>query len=295
MLTTLIDWWDNIMHYELTPLLENILSSAPFTNPIPSDVWDYGEFSSWNELILDLISDIIDDNIKKYFIDNEPEDFCSDDFSWLDHILRINNKPDVNVLAILESRMRERFRAIRCYHATRAYDIKSFYDHGLLPLDPKQAQDRIREIFLNNNFPEITDEIFDKTISDLNYYLEAKKNAGETGINFVLNKYILLGSHYLKAGSEYSQNIVRRLSSDNSMSERYLSIFTENSQPILLICNIPLDMIPTRLINSLIRTSLYSAFRQLIEDMSSHIPDGGVVTNDIVPPEHIIDHAIIPV
>lgn len=275
-------------------------SDEIFYRPAPLSVWHYENYASWKGVFWRLISDVVDEEVKASFVSNPPEDddFTIDDFSWLTTLLSQCNRPRTCVLTLLEERVRSHYQLIRCYHATRTDDIASYYRHGLLPLDPSATHDKVRRIFLTDQYPEITESIFTNAVAhpDLIQYLDAKNLAGEIGISFVLNKHISLRegyNHYLKYGSEYAQALICRLSPDRSQSNNYIRDYSSHSTPILFVCDVPLNIVRSGLISSLIRSGLYSIFKGLVENMDSYIPDGGIVTDTGVPADSIVGHAVI--
>lgn len=284
----------------ITELEEAQYVDEIFHRPAPLNVWHYENYASWKDVFWRLISDVVDEEVKASFVSNPPEDddFTIDDFSWLTTLLSQCNRPRTCVLTLLEERVRSHYQLIRCYHATRTDDIASYYRHGLLPLDPSATHERVRRILLTGQYPEITESIFANAVAhpDLIRYLEAKNLAGEIGISFVLNKYISIRegyNHYLKYGSEYAQALVCRLSPDRSQSNNYIRDYSSHTIPILFVCDVPLNIVRSSLVSTLIRSGLYSIFKGLIENMDSYIPDGGIVTDTGVPADSIVGHAVI--
>jgi len=94
--------------------------------------------------------------------------YC-DDLSWLDNIIRSVRGLDVDSKELLAERLGDRYRAIRAFHGTRTADLESIYQRGLAPLDPKVVQEKARQMFVSDTFPEVTAERLQEAIERCGY------------------------------------------------------------------------------------------------------------------------------
>ncbi len=108
----------------------------------PADVWDYGNFDTWQPTAWSLAETFIDAAIRAEFLRAPPEYVVSDDLSWLDAIIRRTTGELIDSKLEMTALLQAHYTAIRACHATNTADVDAYYHHGLLPLDPGVVHDR---------------------------------------------------------------------------------------------------------------------------------------------------------
>lgn len=122
----------------------------------PGHVWNWPVLSSWRASVWELLGDIVNNDVRRAFVDSPPEYVVCDDFSWLDEIILAVRGKQLDSAGLLTKWLRRRYRALRAVHGTRTADLDSFYQNGLLPLVLQAIHEQARRIFLGAAFPELS-------------------------------------------------------------------------------------------------------------------------------------------
>lgn len=126
----------------------------------------------------------------------------------------------------------QQYKHIIFYHATSTNNLKSYLIEGLLPMNVEQMLTYVRSLFNQKDFPEITDEKFQKAVNSQN------TEQREGIICFAFDSDELFeeaSSHYLVYGSEYVLHIAQNL---GKQYPKYLeSVLT----PTLFKCKISIS------------------------------------------------------
>lgn len=139
----------------------------------------------------------------------------------------------------------EYYEYIVFYHATATDNLDSYIKNGLLPMDVNTMNQYTRNIFNAKDFPEITDQVFQKT-------LDAQDIERREGIIcFAFDKEELLeesSSHYLVYGSEYVLCIAQHLEETGNKYPKYLE---EKLTPTIFKCKININDLVNETIQSI--------------------------------------------
>ncbi|HUX01268.1 MAG TPA: hypothetical protein VMY35_09865 [Phycisphaerae bacterium] len=126
---------------------------------------------------------------------------------------------------------RRRYSHIRVYHGCRPEDIKNYYRKGLLCRDKAALIERFRSIFLTRDFPELTEEMLQQSLTI------RSDDDGELCLAIDDRHIITQCGHYLIYGSEYLAALVIQLPIKNS--EQYLAVLRKIGKPTFYEINLP--------------------------------------------------------
>ncbi len=223
----------------------------------PNDVWDWQSYHTWNAEIWDLLTPVITDEVKTTFLASPPEYLVSDDLSWLDDIVFEVEDRSISIKTFLAGELRSRFRAFRAIHGTKAKSPQIFFETGLKPLNPEHVHARAREIFLSGNFPELSDAHLEAAIKDVGVGTRAGR------VWFEGNESLLVehACHYMLYGSEYLTAIAANMKGTRD----YRRVLKEIDQPLVLICDVPLDLMSDHMLEEFSGTALEMVFQELLD------------------------------
>ena len=259
--------------------------------PLRDDVWYIGEFETWKDIFFNLISDVVNQDVLTAFQANRPENFSSENFEWLNTLARTTNGSFVDVPSLLERRVKERYRAIRAYHGTRTDNITSFYVHGLLVLNPDKVKASVRENFLCERFPEVTETALTEAFEYVDLWREPRENT----VYFFTNHNMHSGmcsNHYMSYGSEYMLSIICHLG--RAFDSSYQEVIQETGRSTIIVCDVPLVLIPPPTLTALVKESLYDIFSSLLgADYNYQRGYGNLYIIGSLPAENVISHHTI--
>lgn len=112
----------------------------------------------------------------------------------LESYIEIYNIKDTigeDIIIDVQNYIKSNFKYILLYYATATDHISSYLNKGLLQLEYKRMIDYARSIFNQQEFPEITDDIFNKAIDDV---ITNNKNFKEHKENIIC--FQLMMSYY---------------------------------------------------------------------------------------------------
>lgn len=253
----------------------------------PDRTWDYRAYQTWRDEIWVLLAELVDHDVRSAFIADPPEYIVSDDLSWLDSIIRKVKFHDVDSKSFLVEKLHQRYDALRAVHGTRTADLARFYREGLRPLDPAAAHEQARQIFLGDDFPELSEMDLARSIGDVG------TETREGRVYFEANEQMLIdfAGHYMLYGSEYLVAIAARLKGRGMRD--YRQVLKTNGTPTLFICDVPLRLIEPQLISEFAGNALEMVFQELV-DGSSFKPDryrgAGFWISEKLPPTHMVGH-----
>jgi len=134
--------------------------------------------------------------------------------------------------------LQERYRALRAVHGTRTSDLGTFYKGGLKRLQPEFFHDQAREIFLNGDYPELSEEKLQDAITAVGSELRSGRVYFEANENMLID----LCGHYMLYGSEYLICIAANLDGPRD----YRQVLKTRGVPTLFICDVPLELLSER-------------------------------------------------
>ena len=251
----------------------------------PENVLNWQKYSSWRDEFWRILDDLIDEEIKVSFLNHPPEFIACDDLTWLDEIIWKVKAIDINSKEMLSDRLLQRYKAIRAVHGTRTADIRSFYTDGLLPLVPEMVHERASLIFLQGNFPELTEKDLENAI------VQVGSDLREGRVYFEANEAMLLEHccHYMAYGSEYLLALAAHL----GRSRDYRQTLKKFGEPTVFVCDIPLSMMSSYTLDELSGVALSMIFENLLEG-DRYEPDllrgFGFCIRQPLAPMHIVGH-----
>lgn len=222
----------------------------------PVDVWNHREYSSWRADIWQLIDDFADTKIRSAFLVSPPEYVVGDDLSWLDDLIYAEKRIMIDSKAELAERLRVRYRALRAVHGTRTSELRTFYEGGLKRLQPESFHNQAREIFLNGDYPELSEKHLQNAIAAVKSDLRSGR------VYFEANETMLIDlcGHYMLYGSEYLICIAAHLGDLRD----YRQVLKTSGVPTLFICDVPLDFISGHTLQEFAGEALASVFQELL-------------------------------
>jgi len=182
---------------------------------------------------------------------------------------------------------RRRYSHIRVYHGCRPTDVQSYYEKGILPsVELKDVQvDRFREIFLNDNFPELTEEMLKQSIKKIG------PKEDELSLDIDDRFIIEYGGYYLIYGSEYMGNLVSNLPIENI--EKYRSVLRKIGKPTFIEINL------SNTVEYVSDNDIFNVICRMITEWTaclaysetqSHLFGCTFELSELLPPEHIYSH-----
>jgi hypothetical protein len=246
MLVELLGYEDK----KITPLYKE-------RKPAPADVWNLRDYSTWRDDIWRLIDDFADTKVRSAFLASPPEYVVGDDLRWLDDLVYAEKRIMIDSKAELTERLRGHYRALRAVHGTRTSDLSTFYESGLKRLHPESFHDQAREVFLNGDYPELSEERLQDAITAVGSDLRSGR------VYFEANETMLIDlcGHYMLYGSEYLICIAAHLGG----SRDYRQILKARGVPTLFICDVPLDFIGEQTLQEFAGEALELVFQELLD------------------------------
>lgn len=102
--------------------------------------------------------------------------------------------------------MHSEYKGLRGFHGCRPRDVESYYRYGIQPANHRELDTQARQIFLTDEFPEVSAETIDNAIVRIG-------SSDEHRVHAILDDRVLLNraGHYLIYGSERVCAIAARL------------------------------------------------------------------------------------
>lgn len=225
-------------------------------------VLEWRTFNIWSKQIKRITRDLLSKDVLEEFKSENAPEIYSDDIGWLEDIVeRVNPEAAGGDLEHeLTIRLMKYYSAVRAFHASCPHDVMSYYEKGLLPLDPEAARIAVKGHFLGGDFPELSESNLDAAIKDTS--LETR----EGRIYFNLDERFLIEhcGHYLLYGSEYATGVAASLNRNRTdKTKNYKKSLKNLGRPTMFICDVPWDMISEGTKSELTRTFLAELFRHL--------------------------------
>lgn len=194
-------------------------------------IFDYESPNLWSHYIDDIMKKYLDEKDIKSLLIMSTED---NRYIEIEDIYELSSE---EIFCDIERYLNENDCYILLYHATATNNIESFLEKGLCKLNPSEKNKYARELFNQEEFPELTDEIFEKALEEHMKYITMKLR--EDRISFMTNKKHLLENenHYLVYGSEYIFILSQKL------GYTYKSVLREKLKPTLLTCKVPINQL----------------------------------------------------
>ncbi|MAZ69785.1 hypothetical protein [Porticoccus sp.] len=221
----------------------------------PTDVFHWQDIESWKGVIWRIMDDVLTEAVKSAFLQSPPEYVVGDDLSWLNTIVLNVLHEDIDSKQLLAERFDSHYKALRVYHGARAENLTSYYEKGLIPLNPDTMHERARNIFLSGQYPELTEELLEKAIAAVGHEYRGGR------VYFEANEKLLINQcgHYMLYGSEYLACIAVNLPSRN-----YQSDLKKIGRPVMLVCDVPIEMISGSVMLELAGWCLQMIFENLL-------------------------------
>lgn len=248
-------------------------------------IWNWQEYNTWNDIIWNLISDVVDDSVQQAFLDSPPEYVVGDDLEWLDDIIFTVKGLNIDSKGLLTDRIKKHYKCFRAAHCTRTSNISSYYVKGIQPLDVAVFNARAREVFLSGEFPELNAKKLEGAIQAVG------SNCRENRVYLDGNERLLIKkcAHYLLYGSEYLLAISIQMNGDGY----YHKALKRCGIPTVFICDIPLGLIGESTIKQYAGTALASIFQELLDGDNYQAltwRGAGICLFETLPPESIVGH-----
>src|ERR1051326_7660232 len=173
-----------------------------------------------------------------------------DSESWQPLVKRTNGKRQSAQTILLH--FREAYSAIELYHASRPFDVQTFYSEGLRLADHEKLTARASEIYLSGAFPEIDEALFNKAVSGL--------SGIDHGLSYLyLDRDGLIEhcGHYLIYGSEHICGIAAGLMRERrSDFPDYRQVLKRFGRPAIIRFSVPVGKLDDSDLDELARDAL---------------------------------------
>jgi len=199
-------------------------------------VW--GDPQDWNTAVHRFLGDCIPQNVRLAIEANPRRYFYADETRWQgDKIVRCQENQEIPGLRELLEEFQQTYPHIRMFHGCRTEDVSSYLRDGFLTLDVKKQIQKAREIFITDQFPQITNEQIMAAARELDNQLR------ENRLYFCLDDMELIrhAPHYLKYGSEYISGIATYLTQTTGVDCK--KILNNRGLPTVFVCDVPLSLI----------------------------------------------------
>ncbi len=248
-------------------------------------VWT--DYTSWNDIILELISDYVNHEVIDSFRTDPPKYVVSDNTGWLDRIVHRVRGFEVDVKHELACLLTERFDTFRTFHGCCPLDTNSYYKQGIRRLDLQEYEQIAKDHFLSGRFPELSESDVLAAVEDM----ESDNRAGK--VFFEANEKMLLEccGHYMLYGSEYLLGIAATLSRRDGPD--YRKSLKGIGVPTVFVCNVPFDSIAFDTILELSGSMIEVMFEKFLDSTYKHPQPGdcfGFPIRKNLPPEYIVGH-----
>jgi len=143
------------------------------------------------------------------------------------------------IIDIVQARLQNTYKYIAFYHGTATNDISSYLNKGLFPLDINERNLYARKLFSQDEYPEITDELFLRATKKQFENKNSLKQR-ENRLYFTLDNDILKqkgSSHYILYGGEHLLHLAQMLGTQYS---RHLS---KKLSPVIFKCRVPISIL----------------------------------------------------
>ena len=250
-----------------------------------SSVFVWKAFAEWRPFCLDIFGDVLTPDLEAKVRQNA-KDLQKGHIGLaelIDHPIGSDAADD----RIAD--FRRRYSQIRVFHACRPDDVASYYEVGLLCGDKIALIERFRTIFLNGDFPEITEEMLQRSIQ------EQVRYSDEGGILYLAldDKWMIsYCGHYLIYGSEYLGGLVTQMPTKNL--ERYRAALRKRGKPTFLEINLPstpdygvTDEVILALLDEMLKEW---ACRTCEPNSESSMLDFTICSSKQIPAENIFSH-----
>lgn len=248
-------------------------------------IWFYEDMDSWRADVLELLRPQVTPRVIAAFRKKPPEYVVSDDLTWLNSIIYRVEGDDCDTKTELAMRLPERFDCIRAYHGARPVDVASYYTDGIRIMDPYEAEQRARDVFLSGKFPELNADDVARAIEKVPRYLEEGRAYFEASRR-ELEKFC---GHYMLYGSEFVTGVAAGLRGPRD----YRQALKEIGTPTVFTCDVPLSMLTFSCLKDFAGTTIASIFEQILEPQYRHPPAGQgscLTIRQTLPPEFIVGH-----
>jgi hypothetical protein len=242
-------------------------------------IFDWKLFKSWKVDIEKLFADILTPQVIET-ISKSPKKIPNvDNPTFIKSLIK-----EFPIFDDFTPRFVSYYSQIRTYHLCRPLDTDSYYKNGLLILDAEEMQKQFKSFFLNDDFPEISEEDIEYAISTVS--TETRDQVLYLGLD---DRFLMeYCGHYLVYGSEYFLSMCGGLPIDR---ETCRSVIRSKGTPTVFIIDLPIEFITPdqtgQLWNDIISQWGYSISHSLDDTVEV---DFGITIDKNIPPDCISGH-----
>ena len=241
-------------------------------------IFDYENPNLWSYHIDKIMKKHLDEEDIKSLLDISTKD---NRYIEIEDIYEISSE---DIFYDIKRYLNENDCYVLLYHATATNNIKPFLEKGLCKLNSSEKNKYARELFNQEEFPELTDEVFEKALKEHMEYLGMELR--EHRISFMTNKKHLLENetHYLVYGSEYIFILSQRL------GYTYKSVLREKLKPTLLTCKVPFNQLNYDFQEMTIKNVIIKYVENLIYPNEIYENDAEIYIHSNLDAKHIIKY-----
>ena len=257
-------------------------------------IFIWKDFKEWKPVLEGMFKDILTPELKAKLKKNrEIVEYCDDPEAFE----TLSSKSIGDMITTEQiNRCWQRYSHIRVYHGCRPVDVHSYYYKGLLLRDKGALVERFRKIFLSGKFPELTEEMLQKSIKEAAPYSIGCD--GESSLFLDDRLCVERDSHYLIYGSEYLSSLVNSLRFVSNPPpieniEKYFSVLRGIGKPTIFEINLP------NIVENVRDNMMLELFQDMLTEWTSCVAHSrteiskseiGFSLRKPLPPEYICSH-----
>jgi len=193
----------------------------------------------WNAAVHRFLDDCITKDIRSQVVKNPEMYFFDEGTTWPDDQpipLLINNQKVSGASELLEA-FQQTYPRIRMFHGCRTDDITSYLRNGLCILSVDDQTEKAKKLFLNDQFPQITEADI------MAAKIELDNQGRQNSVCLLLDdsSFINRTSQYLEYGGEYIAGIASYLSRVTGLD--CMNYLRSIGTPTVFICEVPLLLV----------------------------------------------------
>jgi hypothetical protein len=206
--------------------------------------------ADWNKAVHRLLSESIPKCIK-LAIEKAPREYFYYDSKWQgERRIKFQTGEELPGIPELLIGFKETYPKVRMFHACRTNNIASYLEKGLRLHNSEEQLQRAKDIFISDRFPQLTEDLINRAANILDQQGRGNK------VSFGLDDMNLIthDQNYIEYGGEYIFRIAQYLTSMTNVDCK--KILHEIGVPTILVCDIPVIMIPESVIFNLFADEL---------------------------------------
>jgi hypothetical protein len=246
-------------------------------------IFNWKKYTEWSDEFKRMTDGLLNDKFIKEIKKNTNEIY-TDHCGPLEEMIGDGEDNIANYKKFIEV-FKNSYTHIMTYHACRPVEAKNYYINGLQKIDYEILQDRVRKIYLNEPFPEMTEKDIEKAIE----VMSQDYSSNELYVTLDDRQFITDCGHYLIYGSEYMSCLALRLKPESYYD--YRAHLRTIGIPTIFRIKLPLRMVDDDDLRCLYSVAVRHWIYNYANDRKHNRPiDFTFLVTDNIPAENIISH-----